>query len=202
MSDTEQPQIYLITPPVLEPSTHLDLLRRMLDTHPVACLRIDLATRDPGKLAQATDLYRSVAHERDVAIVVSNDVDLAQRAGLDGVHLTDATKSVRNARKTLGPDAIVGSFCGTSRHHGLEAGEAGADYIAFGPMAGGAEIADLDMFAWWSEMIELPVVAEGTLDLSMTETLAPVTDFIALREEIWDCPDPLVSLGAYLERLA
>jgi thiamine-phosphate pyrophosphorylase len=121
--------------------------------------------------------------------------------GLDGVHLTDAARSVRKTRKELGDDPIVGAFCGTSSHDGMSAGEAGADYIAFGPVGdsalGDGSKAERDLFAWWSEMIELPVVAEGALDTDLIETLAPVTDFFAIGEEIWREEDA----GAALTRL-
>ena len=81
---------------------------------------------------------RGVTDARDIALVIADHTLLAERIGLDGVHLTDAARSVRHARKTLGEDAIVGSFCGGSRHDGMAAGEAGADYISFGPVLASA----------------------------------------------------------------
>ena len=136
MSDTEQPQLYLLTPPVFELSVYPDQLAAVLDAHDIACVRLALATHDEDTIARAADACRLVTHARDVAIVVSDHWGLAERLGLDGVHLSSAKKSVRDARKALGPDAIVGSFCAASRHDGLSAGEAGADYIAFGPITG------------------------------------------------------------------
>ena len=197
MSAPEQPQIYLLTPPVFELSVFADQLAAVLDAHPVACLRLDLATRDEDRIARAADSCRVVAHTRDVAIVVTDHTGLAERLGLDGVHLSDAAKSVRDARKALGPDGIVGSFCGTSRHDGMTAGEAGADYIAFGPLAGVADEAPAedDLFAWWSEMIEVPVVAEGGLTADTVARLAPITDFLAIGEEIWNNKNPAAALA-------
>lgn len=196
MSETEQAQIYLITPPVIDGATFPDLLGRVLDSHPVVCLRLALATRDEDRLSRAADLCREVAHARDVALVIADHTSLAERLGLDGVHLSGATKSVRDARKTLGPDAIVGSFCGASRHEGMNAGEAGADYVAFGPVAGSGDIAETDLFAWWSEMIEVPIVAEGALSVETVKTLGPITDFFGIGEEIWETDDAAAALGA------
>jgi len=105
------------------------------------------------------------------------------------VHLADGARGVRAARKTLGTEAIVGAFCGTSRHDGMNAGEAGADYVSFGPAGqtalGTGARAEREIFEWWSEMIELPVVAEGALDEATVAALAPVSDFLAFGEEIW-----------------
>jgi len=125
---------------------------------------------------------------------------MVQRLGLDGVHLADGARSVRASRKALGPDAIVGAFCQGSRHEGLTAGEAGADYVAFGPVAptrlGDGTCVDIAHFAWWSEMIEVPVVAEGALDPDRVRALAPVTDFFGVGPEIWDADAPLAALEA------
>jgi thiamine-phosphate pyrophosphorylase len=204
MSAPEQPQLYLITPPTLSLNAFPAQLAQVLDAHPVACLRLDLATRDEDKIARAADACREVAHARDVAIVVRDHLELAERLGLDGVHLSGGASNVRAARKALGPDAIVGQFCGTSRHDGLESGDAGADYIAFGPVAGATgdgQLADFDLFAWWSEMIELPVVAEGALSEDALRTLAPVIDFVALGEEIWEAPDPVAHMARLSQAL-
>ncbi len=104
-------------------------------------------------------------------------------------------------RKDLGEDAIVGAFCGTSRHDGMTAGELGADYVSFGPVGatplGDGSRAGLELFEWWSEMIQVPVVAEGALDTDLIRTLAPHTDFFGIGDEIWGCDDP----AAMLERL-
>lgn len=199
MSDPEQPQIYLIAPADLDLVTFPDTLARVLDAHPVACLRLGLATRDEDRIARAADACREVAHARDVAIVLDTHIALIAQLGLDGVHLSDGARSVRKARKALGADAIVGSYCAQSRHEGISAGEAGADYVAFGPMGvstlhDGAQ-ADPEILAWWSQMIELPVVAEGALDPGLIRALTPVTDFFAIGDEIWGADDPVAALS-------
>ncbi len=194
----EHPQIYLITPPVFELGRFPDQLARILDSVEIACLRLDLASRDEDTLGRAADALREVAHAREVAVVITDHVVLAERLGLDGVHLSDAARPVRAARKALGPDAIVGSFCGASRHDGMTAGEAGADYVSFGPVGtsglGDGAQAEFDLFQWWSEMIELPVVAEGGLTEPLVRRFSPVTDFFGVGDEIWHSEDPLGAL--------
>lgn len=198
----DRPQIYLITPPVVSLETFPDLLARVLDDNAVACLRMALAGKDEYDLGRTADALRAVAHDRDVATVIDTHVMLAQRHGLDGVHLLDSARSVRAARKDLGPDAIVGAWCGTSRDAGMAAGEAGADYVAFGPAGqsalGSGTPADRELFAWWSEMIEVPVVAEGALTEALVRDLAPVTDFFGIGAEIWAADDPAAALKALI----
>lgn len=206
MTTPEQPQLYLVTPPVLDPGPFAQTLARVLDAHDVACVRLDLASHDEDTVTRAADALREITHARDIALVVADHLQLVDRLGLDGVHLSDAARSVRAARKALGPDAIVGSFCATSRHDGMTAGEAGADYVSFGPVRAGGlgdgSVAEADLFQWWSAMIELPVVAEGGLDATSIAQLAPMTDFFALGEEIWSDDDPIAALSALVAAMA
>jgi len=205
MAADERPQIILITPPAIDLEVFPDRLAAVLDAVEVACLRLSLATRDEDTLLRAGDACRLVAHDRDVAIVIENHVLLAERLGLDGVHLTDGARSVRKVRKDLGNDAIVGAFCGTTRHEGISAGEAGADYAAFGPVGdttlGKGERAEFELFEWWSQMIEVPCIAEGALTAELIGQFGPVTDFFGLGEEIWGADDPAAALKALIAPL-
>lgn len=198
MSDVEQPQIYLVTPPEFELSSYPPLLARVLDATDVACVRLALASRDEDRICRAADAVREITDARDVALVVDEHIVLVEKLGLDGVHLGDGARRVAKTRKMLGEDAIVGAFCGTSRHDGMNAGEAGADYIAFGPVGpiplGDGDRAEADLFQWWSEVIEVPIVAEGALDEATLRQFAPITDFFALGEEIWNTEDPAAAL--------
>ncbi|MCA1285726.1 thiamine phosphate synthase [Salipiger bermudensis] len=197
-TDTDLPQLYLITPPEFDLSAFPAQLDAVLQAAPIACIRLALATRDEDRIMRAADAVREVAHAHDVALVIDTHVVLAQRLGLDGVHLTDGARSVRHARKELGPDAIVGAFCAASRHDGMTAGETGADYVSFGPVGGASlgdgTLAEPELFEWWSQMIELPVVAEGGLTAELVATLTPLTDFFGIGEEIWSQDDPAAAL--------
>jgi thiamine-phosphate pyrophosphorylase len=205
MSDTERPQLTLITPPAFDLEVFPDQLAAVLDQVDVACVRLALATRDEDTLLRAGDACRVVSHARDVAIVIESHLLLVERLGLDGVHLTDGARSVRAARKDLGADAIIGAFCGTSRHEGMSAGEAGADYAAFGPIGasslGKGEQVEFDLFDWWSQVIEVPSIAEGALTTELVEKFGPVTDFFGVGEEIWGAEDPAKALKALLAPL-
>ena len=198
MDSPEQPQIYLITPPSFELGQFPDQLAKVLDSTEVSCLRLDMASRDEDTLSRAADALREVTHARDVAIVISDHQILAERLGLDGVHLTDSARSVRATRKAMGADSIVGCFCGASNHDGISAAEAGADYVSFGPVGtsglGDGAIAETELFQWWSEMIEVPMVIEGGLTEELVRHLAPYADFFGIGDEIWRDADPVAAL--------
>jgi thiamine-phosphate pyrophosphorylase len=200
MTDTDRPQITLITPPRIDLSTFPDVLAAVLDRVAVACLRHAAPGADEDAIAREADALREVAHARDVAIVIERHLMLVERHGLDGVHLTDGARGVRAARKALGADAIVGAFCAASRHDGITAAETGADYVAFGPVGatalGRGEQVPRDLFDWWSEVIEVPVIAEGALTLDLIRDMAQVTDFFGIGPEIWGTDDPAATLAA------
>lgn len=198
-------QLYLVTPPILSLEPFGEVLAGLLDAVGVACVRLALATSDEDELMRAADGLRAVCHARDVPLVVAEHFRLAARLGLDGVHLRDGPRRIRAAREALGANAIVGAHAHASRHEGMTAAEIGADYVSFGPLAarglGDGTVAPLELFEWWSEMIETPVVAEGGLALETAGEIGRVADFLALGDEIWGAPDPLARLRAFSERL-
>lgn len=202
MSDTQDhPQIYLITPSEFDLSTYPTQLAACLDKVAVGCVRLALGTKDDARIAKAADALREITHQRDVALVIDSHLQMVERLGLDGVHLQDGARSIKKSRKDLGEDAIVGSFCTNSRHDGMTAGELGADYVSFGPIGvtalGDGRQAELDLFEWWSMMIEVPVVAEGALDVDLIRALAPHTDFFGIGDEIWNTDDPVQTLDSF-----
>ncbi len=206
MAAQDRPQITLITPSVIDLASFPDQLAAVMDQVEIACLRLALASRDEDSLGRAADACRLIAHARDVAIVIESHALFVERHGLDGIHLTAGARSVRALRRDLGPDAIVGAFCGTTRHDGMNAAEAGADYAAFGPIGetalGKGERADYELFDWWSAMIEVPVIAEGSLTRDLVERFGPVTDFFGIGAEIWSAADPVAALKDLLAPLA
>jgi thiamine-phosphate pyrophosphorylase len=205
MSDQDRPQITLITPPAFDLDIFPDRLAAVLDSVDVACVRLALASKDEDMILRAADACRLVAHGRDVAIVIENHLLMVNRLGLDGVHLTDGARQVRYVRKELGGDAIIGSYCGVTRHEGMSAGEAGADYVAFGPIGatplGNGESVDFDLLEWWSQVIEVPSIAEGALTVALVEKFGPVTDFFGVGEEIWGQEDASAALKTLLAPL-
>jgi len=198
MGDTLKPQLYLITPPEIDLSTFTSLLQGVLDVRTIACIRFAPSSQDETLVIKTADALREIAHARDIPLVIERHVQLVERLGLDGVHLTDGGRGLRKIRDDLGDDPIIGAHCGTSRHDGLSAGEAGADYIAFGPVRatvmGDGSVVEQELFEWWSEVIEIPVVAEGNLSVADVERLAPFTDFFAVGAEIWGSDDPAQAL--------
>lgn len=201
-----RPRIYIVTPILPRMATLPSTLGALLDRFDIACVRMAASGSGESELRRIADTLRPVCHERDVPLLITDHYRLASASGLDGVHLSDGPRNVLSARKALAQDAIVGCHARSSRHDGMIAAEIGADYVSFGPLSpstlGDGTLADPELFAWWSELIETTVVAEGGMTPDLAAILATSADFLALGEEIWQHPDgPETALEAMLAKV-
>ena len=126
-------QIYLMAEAGLDPGT----LARALDAGAIACVLLRSADIGDEALRSAIEALQPIAQEREVAFLIEDRVELVNETGCDGVHLSEDGMTVMKAREVVGPDVIVGTYCGASRHAAMAAAEAGADYSALG--SGAAE---------------------------------------------------------------
>jgi thiamine-phosphate pyrophosphorylase len=206
-------RLYLITPPAIEDGAAFSrMLETALDAGDVACLQIRLKDRagQPAPDAHIRAIARGVlplAQSRGVAVLINDRPDLAADLGADGTHVGQSDMSMKEARRLLGPEGIIGVTCHDSRHLALEAGEAGADYVAFGaffptPTKDPSARADPELLTWWQEMVELPCVAIGGIKPDNAEGLiAAGADFLAVSAGVWSWPAGPASAVAAFNRL-
>lgn len=161
-----------------------------LDAGDIACVQIRLKGLDDDALARAVDVLRPPAQRRGIAVLLNDRPDLAFETGCDGVHVGQDDMPYAKARKIMG-DGIVGVTCHDSRHLAMEAGEAGADYVAFGAFfpTGTKEAktkAELDLLTWWAELMEVPCVAIGGITTGNCRPLIQAgADFLAVCGGVW-----------------
>jgi thiamine-phosphate pyrophosphorylase len=188
-------RLYLVTPPRLDPAAFRDPLAAALDAGDVACVQLRLKDAGDDAVRRAIDVLRPVVQSRDVAFILNDRPDLAASTGCDGVHVGQEDAPYAAARRAMGANAIVGVTCHASRHLAMEAGEAGADYVAFGaffPTGTKAtnHRAEPELLRWWSDIMELPCVAIGGIT---AENCAPLVaagaDFLAVVSAVWNHPE-------------
>lgn len=187
-------QLYLISP--LDVGGGFpELLARALDGGSVAAFQYRVKGLEQHEAARLGEPLRALCLEREVAFIVNDDAALAKRLGADGVHLGQGDGNVRDARALLGREAQIGVTCHDSRHLAMEAGEAGADYVAFGAFYPTStkettHIADPALLGWWSTVFELPCVAIGGITPENAPPLiAAGADFIAVSGAVWSADD-------------
>lgn len=189
-------RLYLITPAALpDLPGFTELLARALDAGDVAALQLRLKDVPDDAVLRAAEALLPVAHRHNVALVMNDRMDLAKRAGCDGVHLGQGDGDPVAARKLLGAEAMIGVTCHASRHLAMQAGEAGADYVAFGAFfptdtKPTQHVAEVELLAWWSEMFEIPCVAIGGIGASNCAPLVRAgADFLAVVGAVWNHPE-------------
>jgi thiamine-phosphate pyrophosphorylase len=195
--------LYLISP--LEVGgTFPDRLERALAAGPVAAFQFRVKGLDNHEAARLAAPLQEICVARDVAFVVNDNVTLAKRLKADGVHLGQSDGDLKEAREELGRDVQIGITCHASRHFAMEAGEGGADYVAFGAFfpseTKAAEYrADLDLLEWWSGLFEIPCVAIGGITPANAAPLvAAGADFLAVSHAVWG-GDEVAAVKAFAE---
>lgn len=183
-------ELYLISP--LETGGSFpDRLARALDAAPVAAFQFRVKDLEEHAAARLAEPLQRICADREVAFIVNDSISLAKRLDADGVHLGQGDGDIREARERLGREAQIGVTCHASRDLAMEAGDAGADYVAFGAFfpTTTKEVkhhAEPAILTWWQSLFELPCVAIGGIT---AENCAPLVkagaDFLAVCGAVW-----------------
>ncbi|WP_447762757.1 thiamine phosphate synthase [Sphingopyxis panaciterrae] len=199
-------QLYLVSP--LDVGGNFpDRLTAALDAGPVAAFQFRVKGLDQHEAARLAEPLQAICAAHDVAFIVNDDVALAKRLGADGVHMGQDDGDPREARRELGPNAQIGVTCHASRHFAMEAGEAGADYVAFGAFFPTAtktveHHAEPEILEWWQGMFELPCVAIGGITPDNGGELVEAgADFLAVSGAVWNDPEGPAAAVKRFEKL-
>ena len=183
-------QLYLVSP--LDVGGEFESrLAQALDGGPVAAFQFRVKGIDQHEAARLAEPLQRICTDRDVAFIVNDDMGLAKRIGADGVHLGQNDGDPREARSLLGPTAQIGVTCHDSRHLAMEAGEAGADYVAFGAFFPTStkethHRPDPAILSWWATLFEIPSVAIGGITPGNGRSLVEAgADFLAVCSSVW-----------------
>ena len=146
---------------------------------------------DQHEAARLAEPLQAICAAHEVAFIVNDSVSLAKRLGADGVHLGQGDGDPKEAREVLGREAQIGVTCHDSRHLAMEAGEAGADYVAFGAFFPSTtkqsdHRPEPELLEWWSGLFEIPCVAIGGITPDNGKPLVDAgADFLAVSGGIW-----------------
>ncbi|QIL02193.1 thiamine phosphate synthase [Sphingomonas sinipercae] len=204
---TAPAQLYLISPQDVG-GVFPDRLKAALEGGSVGAFQLRVKDVPDHDLARLAEPLQRICADADVAFIVNDSIALAKRLGADGVHLGQRDGDIREARAELGPDAQIGKTCHDSRHFAMEAGEAGADYVAFGAFYPTTTKPsdyrpDPAMLSWWSSLFEIPCVAIGGITPDNARPLvAAGADFLAVCQAVWGAGDPGKAVADFADVLA
>jgi thiamine-phosphate pyrophosphorylase len=195
-------QLYLISPQDVG-GAFPDRLKAALGGGPVSAFQLRVKDVEAHALARLAEPLQRICADHDVAFIVNDSVALAKRLGADGVHLGQKDGDLRDARAELGPSVQIGRTCHDSRHLAMEAGEAGADYVAFGAFYDTTTKPSPyrpppAILSWWSSLFEIPCVAIGGITPDNAEPLIKAgADFVAVCQAVWGKDDPQAAVAAF-----
>jgi thiamine-phosphate pyrophosphorylase len=200
-------QLYLVSPERID-GDFAETLKAALDGGPVAAFQLRLKGLDDHRIAAAAEPLQRICEANEVAFIVNDSPALAKRLGADGVHLGQGDGDPREARAMLGPAAQIGITCHDSRHLAMEAGEAGADYVAFGAFfptttKETSHRPEPSILGWWSRLFEIPCVAIGGITPANGRVLVEAgADFLAVCNAVWgDERGPAAAVAEFQEIL-
>ena len=208
---TQPCELYLISPQEVG-GAFPDRLKAALSGGPVAAFQLrvkGLLDKNGGEheLARLAEPLQRLCDDHDVAFIVNDSVALAKRLGADGVHLGQSDGDLREARAILGPSAQIGRTCHDSRHLAMQAGEDGADYVAFGAFYETTTKPshyrpEPQILSWWSALFEVPCVAIGGITpANVAPLVAAGADFAAVCQAVFGAEDPGKAVAAFADVL-
>jgi thiamine-phosphate pyrophosphorylase len=112
--------------------SHVDVARAALQGGAPAIQLREKSVSDRALWELAQELRR-LAREHGALFIVNDHVDIAAAVEADGVHLGEDDLPIAEARRILGPDAIVGASVANPQE-ALSAEAEGADYVSVGPV--------------------------------------------------------------------
>ncbi len=203
-------RLYLITPPAIpDLDAFAGELEAALSAGDVAALQVRLKEASAAEIGRVVARIAPIARAHGVAVILNDDPELARKLGCDGVHVGQTDTPCREARRILGPGAMIGVTCHDSRHLAMEASEAGADYVAFGAFfptdtKDAPTRADPEILTIWQETMETPCVAIGGITVETAASLAAAgADFLAVSAGVWKRPGgPAAAVKALVAEIA
>lgn len=185
-------QLYIISPPEIEIESFKPKLMEAIHNHKPAMFQLRLKHVDDAAILDAAEQLLTICHAYGVKFIVNDSPEIARKCGADGVHVGDEDMAVFEARKFLGPDAIIGASCYNDIERAAEMEREGATYVSFGAFyptttkqaKSRAEIATLKK---WKAEHTTPASAIGGINFTNKQVLEDAgADYICMVSAIWN----------------
>jgi thiamine-phosphate pyrophosphorylase len=151
-------------------------------------------------LLDRCQIFREVAGDARILLIVNDRPDIACVGRADGVHLGQDDMTVHSARTIVGPDMLIG----VSTHNVRQVETAisdGANYIGVGPTfvsntKSFAEFTGLELLRAVSDLTAIPSFAIGGIDEeNIADALETGIKRVAVSGAVWLADDPALALN-------
>lgn len=167
---------------------------------------IELRDRDQPRavLERSGRTYRRLANTYSALFIVNDDPYLAMELSADGVHVGQDDMDPAEARRVMGPDAIIG-LSTHSREQIEAAGSQPVDYISVGPIwetptKEGRPATGLELIRTAAEIAPVPWFAIGGIDPgNVDEVVAAGAERLCVVRAIRDADDPRTAAASLFE---
>ena len=196
-------QLYMISPPAIELASFVQQLEEALiagaESAVIGAFQLRLKEADDAQVMEAARACMPLCNDHGVAFILNDRPDLVVELGADGVHLGQEDLDIwplEKVRSMFSEDMAIGISCHASTHMAMDAGDRGADYVAFGafhptkskPMEKLEKygMPECEILEWWSTYTVIPSVAIGGMTPeNCTPMVEAGVDFIAAINSIW-----------------
>ena len=147
---------------------------------------------------------RRLTNNYKCLLLINDDVQLAKSIDADGVHLGKNDASIKQARKQLGKNKIIGASCYAKFENARTAINASADYIAFGSFYPSATKPDapkakIELLTQAKQEFNIPICAIGGITpKNATNLLTAGADMIAVISAVFNASSPKQAVQEYL----
>jgi len=185
--------LYLISPSKINKHFYKDLAE-VLSSRKVRYFQLRLKKHSSSKLLKIARKVKNITKKYKVKLIINDFPVLTKKINADGCHLGQSDGSIKDARKLLKKNKIVGVTCHGSKKLILNAVKQKPDYIALGSffkskLKPRAKRAQKNLVKWTKQRTNLPIVAIGGINNKNYKSLMKFgVNYLAISSYIWNNP--------------
>ena len=185
--------LYLISPSIIKQKFYKDL-EEVLSSKKVKYFQLRLKNYPVSELLVIGKKIKVITKKYRVKLIINDSPLLAKKINADGCHLGQSDGSIKNAKKLLKKNKIIGVTCHGSRKLILNAIKEKPSYIALGSffkskLKPRAKRANKNLIGWSKQRTNLPIVAIGGINNNNYKSLMKFgVNYLAISSYIWNNP--------------
>ena len=185
--------IYLISPNKINKNFYKNL-DQVLASKKVKYFQLRLKSYPKSKIIRIGKKIRKITIKHKVNFIINDFPDLVNKIKADGCHLGQSDSSIKNSKKFLKTNKIIGVTCHGSKKLISAALEDKPDYLAIGSffkskLKPNAKRAKRNLIVWCKRKSKIPIVGIGGINNKNYKSLIKFgLNYLAISSFIWNNP--------------